>query len=475
MFETKRFLNANNRSLLNPLIYFFRKAKKYGHKKVNRLLKRLAVTLANIVWGGEVRVAHMDQVRTFENSGVFASNRGVNLDWVYRQWAESERIWNLGSYHQSIEIKRQVMEHIYQKNAISGVHQVAPIMSTGWGVAIGHLGSLGAFILGQRLGVIPPVKRCLPFTTNENFNQFRKLVQDEIKPIPKLIDYSILEHPSQWSISERLQIINTNYGFLSLYEMHEHVYRGIPQDFSLKLDPIYIEVAREKLKEYGLPADAWFVGFHVRENRLPEDSRVAKIENFYPAIKEITRLGGWVIRFGTGLMKPLPKIPNVIDLNLDTTETRNLHIYILSACKFLLTTNSGPSVLAWSLGTPVLQTNTLSIGRNILSASRGSIYLPKIYSSESGKKLSLYEILISPEAYTETDLKQKFIGGYILEENSEHEILLAAKEMLTLDNSEGTLQKLDTRVDEIRHQAGAVGYGKIASSFLDENETWFLR
>ena len=447
---------------------------RYARKKTTKVSKILIVTLANLVWGRKPKLAHMDEVKAFENSGLFASKLGLDLDWIYRQWADSEKIWNSGQYHKSVEIKRQLLEYVYEANRISSRRQVAPFMSPGWALAIGHLGSLGAFILGQRSGLIPSVKRWIPITTEENYSQLNKLIQDEIIPLQKKIDFLVVDHPSQWSVAEKLQIVNTNSGFLSLYEMHEQVYRTKSKKLKLELNSDYLRISRQKLRKLGLPKDAWFVGFHIRENRHALDSRLVSIENFYTAIQEVTRTGGWVIRFGTGAMKNLPNMPNVIDLCSDTPETRNLHMFILGQCKFLLTSNSGPSVLAWSLGTPVLQTNTTSIGRNILTASEGSLYLPKKYRSISRRSFSFREILNSPEAYAETNLKEKFDNGYILEENNSEEILLATKEMLSTTKNREQFQNLEIKVNKIRDEAGAVGYGKIAPSFLVQNESWFF-
>ena len=54
----------------------------------------------------------------------------------------------------------------------------------------------------------------------------------------------------------------------------------------------------------GVPAGAWFVALHVREGRWDERRDGAhgilnaNIESYRPAIEEITRRGGWVVRMG---------------------------------------------------------------------------------------------------------------------------------------------------------------------------------
>ena len=142
---------------------------------------------------------------------------------------------------------------------------------------------------------------------------------------------------------------------------------------------------------------------------------------------------------------------------------------------FLLTTNSGPAVVAWSLGTPVLQTNTLAIARNILTASPGSIYLPKKYVSNGSRLNSFSEILGSLEGFAESTLKEKFNQGYQIIENSAYEIQQATLDMFRFLETGQHDQTLVPQVNDIRREHRAIGYGQIAPSFLSENANWFLR
>lgn len=61
-----------------------------------------------------------------------------------------------------------------------------------------------------------------------------------------------------------------------------------------------------------------------------------------------------------------------------------------------------------------------------------------------------------------------------MEENNAEEIFLATKEMLSTTKNRELFQNLDIKVKKIRDEAGAVGYGKIAPSFLAQNENWFF-
>jgi putative glycosyltransferase (TIGR04372 family) len=205
-------------------------------------------------------------------------------------------------------------------------------------------------------------------------------------------------------------MVGTTKDFISLYEMHELVYKNLQTvrgKVRLSINPDYETWAEAALRKLGLPRDAWFVGLHVREKPAnPLDPRTAKLETFYQSISEIEKRGGWIIRFGTGVMTPLPSKRNILDLNIENEDLKRLHLYVIAKSLFLLSTNSGPNTVAWALGTPVLQTNTLSIARNILSSSDGSLFLPKKYRFGKGQLCSFSQIIGSNAGYWEKNLRE---------------------------------------------------------------------
>lgn len=457
-----------------------RDAKDYFRKICNTLqLKTIhvLVSILNYRWGTFPKWAPKEQITTIQYSEILGSGSSIDIESVYLGWAHSERIWNEGKYFDSISIKKSILENLYASQEVGGERQIAPFLSVGWGAAVGHIGSLGAFVLGQKLGIVPSNLRHLPIRDENSAFWIKNLFQRDVGLAGSRFGFSIMENPSQWHLSERLAIIRTDTDFISLYEMHETVYRDsriLSKELNLTIDRDYETFAKLELQGLGLPEGAWFVGLHIREKSNPLDPRVANVETFYKSIFEIVERGGWVIRFGADSMKPLPFMEKVIDLNTNNEKNRKLHLYILAKSKFLLTTNSGPSVVAWALGTPVLQTNTLSIGRNILSSSRGSIFLPKKFLSATGNYCSFAQILESPEAYSETNLMEKHLRGFKLSDNSEIEIWSATKDMFNFLDTGKHVDKLSHKVNDIRRAHNAVGYGLIAPSFLGENESWFL-
>ena len=449
--------------------------------KLKKLLFLALVALINSIFSNRLRPAPEKQISTLLHSGIFNGDAGLDIEYVYKEWEKSEKHWNKGEYFKSNDLKRNCLEYVYSSQTVDEQMQILPpppFMSIGWSIAIGHIGSLGAFVLGQKLGVVPGAKRCMPVRDERSSRMIRTFLDEDVTVVPARLGWSIFENPSQWHLSERLQMIRTHENFVSLYELHESVFSHSDvtnPNIRLSINSDYADASRNLLESLGLPRDSWFVGFHVREKPNSLDPRNAKIENFYPSLNEVVNKGGWVIRFGTDKMHPLPIEKNTIDLNEDKSEHRKLHLYIIAMAAFLLTTNSGPAVVAWSLGTPVLQTNTLAIARNILTASPGSIYLPKKYVSNGSRLNSFSEILGSLEGFAESNLKEKFNQGYQIIENSAYEIQQATLDMFRFLETGQHDQTLGPQVNDIRREHRAIGYGQIAPSFLSENANWFLR
>ncbi len=411
------------------------------------------------------------------NQNLYNTNPSTVLDFheIFREINHSESLWNLGYYKKSCEIRKKCIEKIYSFRKIEDPLYAPSFLSYEWCGAFGHLGLLGAFLLAQDKDLIPPKKRTLHVYTDEQVRQINLLVQGRVNVIKSPWKSSMFQHPSRWHLSERLMMIKSSEGFIPLYELLEKTYSSrilMHNEPYLHLDFDYEVNAREKLLQLGLPEGTWFVGFHIREKLDKFDPRYASLNSFLPALKEIVRSGGWVIRFGTGKMEPIVGVKNVLDLNLDSPENRFLHFYILANSRFILSTNSGPTVLGWAFGTPVLQTNTISIARNITTASKGTIWLPKAYFYK-GSRCSYARLVDSLEGYSETNLKEKEKLGFRLLENTEEEILEATQDMLRCP-ANANQTKSNIELKKIRENFNVVGYGTIAPSFLNKHESWFL-
>jgi putative glycosyltransferase (TIGR04372 family) len=399
----------------------------------------------------------------------------IDFQRINRESNRAEQLWNQGNYKISCEIYKNCLEEIYLSKKIDMINYVPMYLSNGWIGAFGHIGLLGTFLTAQELGIIPAKKRTIAFYTEEQSQLAKLFFGDKLILSKSYWKTSVLEHPSQWHISERLMMVKILGSFVPLYEMADQVFASLNaqnRSSPIEINLDYESRARNNLSLLGLPQDAWFVGFHLREKLDPLDSRQVDLSNFLPSLREISKNGGWIVRFGTGKMEEISSVRNLINLNEDNPGSRYLHPYILAKSKFLLSADSGPCALAKSLGTPVLQTNTTSIARNMTTASKGSLYLPKIWIKD-GENCSYAEIVSSLEGYSETNLKQKNQAGYKLRQNTEDEILEATKDMLECAANKANGRNIK-KLEEIRQNFNVVGHGAIAPSFLNKHESWYL-
>ncbi len=108
-----------------------------------------------------------------------------------------------------------------------------------------------------------------------------------------------------------------------------------------------------------------------------------------------------------------------------------MDFYLLSRCKFTISCDSGIAAICGYWGRPAIITNIVSIcyGAESLGSTGYDMYLPKkFYSQKKHRYLNLYEMLDVMNAcviVTSNFTKR----GIILEDNTEDEILEAAKEL----------------------------------------------
>lgn len=436
---------------------------------------RFLLTLKNSIGARRYVPYTNQQVYDFANTGVFNTNSRINYGLIYHQWEEADNYWRIGEYQKSVSLREMCLSDLYNSQDISEDDYFPPILSTSWTSAFGHVGSLGVFRAAQKLGYIPETRRVALVKDPNSLKNLNRIFAKDFVLSPLLNGHASLEHPSQWHISERLQSVKSNNGFICLYKLHELVFSDHNHKVALpSVDADYIASSKFQLEKVGLPEDAWFVAFHVRDNFGKFDARSASVSSFDLAIDEIIRLGGWVIQFGINSRQGVTPRKGLINLEEVVQNHLDFHLYLLSQCKFLLTTNSGPSVIAWSLGTPVLQTNTTSIARNILRASSNSLFLPKHYQDSKGRKLSYREISSGNLGYSESSTKELDALGVRIIENSPREILDATKEILGKIDGYLRPNEFKPALERIRLESSCVGFGEVAISFMESNPEWIV-
>lgn len=236
---------------------------------------------------------------------------------------------------------------------------------------------------------------------------------------------------------------------------------------------------RAALNALGLPRDGWFVALHVRE-REPDGRtsginaiRNADISTYFPAIAEIGRRGGWVVRIGDPSMTPLPSLPHVIDYCHSAIRTDWMDVFVLARCRFVIGTNSGPPFVSASYGTPAVLTNWWPAGERPWHPS--DIFIPKLLRKTSDNSyLTLSNTLCEPLGWSYSQHYLAERAGVRLENNDPEIIRAAVEEMLArtagdLSRDEKTAL-LRARADCIYRTHGIAGRAQLAGEFLRRNE-----
>ena len=235
------------------------------------------------------------------------------------------------------------------------------------------------------------------------------------------------------------------------------------------------------LEKAGVPHGSWFVALHVRE-REPDgrksginSARNADISSYLPAIAEVGRRGGWVVRIGDPSASPLPALPNLLDFCRSCDRADWMDIFILGCCRFMIGTNSGPAFVPALYGVPAVLTNWWPAGERPWRAS--DIFVPKLLRKiAAGSYLTLGETLSEPFGWSYSRNYLADQAGVRLEDNEAEIIRAAVREML--ERIDGKLQP-DSQTDELRARAdriyGAKGVGgmsQLASEFVHRYATF---
>ena len=196
-----------------------------------------------------------------------------------------------------------------------------------------------------------------------------------------------------------------------------------------KINIYKLEKGKKFLNKLGLTKNDWYVCLHVREKKNQNEMRNSKIKDYYPAIKYITERGGFVIRIGDSTSPGIPKMNNVIDYTKIKNRNPLMDLVIISECKYILGTSSGPNMVAHLFNRPVLGSNLTEWSHSI-SFCKFSI-LKHFYSKKEKKILSITEMLKEP--YHIQRLGNYPHEDYNLIDNSPEEIKLLAKAGLDKD------------------------------------------
>ncbi len=201
----------------------------------------------------------------------------------------------------------------------------------------------------------------------------------------------------------------------------------------LQLLPEDRTVGQKMLRSWGMRDDDWFVVLHCRETgydgQTVHNFRNAAIQDFLPAVAEITARGGWVVRLGDPSMAPLPPLPRVIDYARSPDKSEQMDVFLCASSRFLLGTSSGLSMLVSVFGVPCALTNNapMSVTLHYAPCDLG---IPKLVRSRrNGRIWTMPEVFNSPVSnYRLAHLYEQ--DGLDVIDNTPEEILELCREML---------------------------------------------
>lgn len=224
---------------------------------------------------------------------------------------------------------------------------------------------------------------------------------------------------------------------------------------------------------FGMPRDDWFVCLHCRENSLHDrypNNRSADINTYLPAVREVIRNGGWVVRIGDPSMSKLEEMKNVIDYAHHPQRCDWLDLYIIAECRFMISTPSGPCAIAAAFGTPQIHTNVYPFiarpwgGRDL--------FLPMLQQNiETGNLLSFKEQL---RAFSICEQEQRLaILGRRVVRNSAEELREGISEMINAvirdkQNENARTKELREKFDLVHLERFPTVTGKICAAFIDK-------
>lgn len=204
----------------------------------------------------------------------------------------------------------------------------------------------------------------------------------------------------------------------------------------------------EARRRLGIPNDAWYVGLHVREGGYYKESDVgmsahrnARIEDYLPAIAEITSRGGWVIRLGDRTMRRLPALPQVVDYAHSDMKSSRMDLFLFATSRFVIGTTTGLTTACLAFGCPMVLVNCISNDWQLWTDDT-DFALKRIYDSRQRRFLSLAETYRRPIQgilINSTVMRRR---GYVAVPNSAQEITEAVTYKLDI------LDKVRSRPDD---------------------------
>lgn len=249
----------------------------------------------------------------------------------------------------------------------------------------------------------------------------------------------------------------------------------------LRLSQKHREMGRDFLRDIGFPPSAWFVAVHVREAGFSEvdesahSHRNGSIDRLLPAIHEIRRRGGWVIRMGDPTMSMLPPLEGFVDYAHHPSRSDWMDVFLCAECRFFLGNSSGLFVMSTAFGVPCALANMIPTSH--MGYSGPDLSIPKLIWSEAQNRHLTFPEIFAGDVANFRLAKLFEYSGLIYEENTAEEILELATEMMDrLEKDFITSDEDEMRQERFKRllRPGHYGFGtssRVGSAFLRRYES----
>ena len=203
------------------------------------------------------------------------------------------------------------------------------------------------------------------------------------------------------------------------------------------LEEDYIQ-GNKILTELGIPKNSWYVTLHVRETGYRDTKnpsldlwRNADPNDYIRAIKQITKLGGYVFRMGDKSMTKMPDIPNLIDYAHSKIKSEFMDVFLGATCAFSIGTSSGYYHIPLIFSRPIIFTNS-PLFLEYFGLRNRDIYLPRLLKNKKDNSYITFSEFTKPPTSTYASQENYNNSELYIEKNNSEDILNAVNEMIEI-------------------------------------------
>ena len=315
------------------------------------------------------------------------------------------------------------------------------LMPYEWVTQFGHIGLLASYIKMAKLGMYPDANYVLLAPAKMVSGKVYLGYWDAYFTIVRDDDLVGELFPFQRMIGDNFMVCDGTNGraefWTRMAAIAQIAWANEGRPPLLTIADSHREIGRNALRKLGVPDGAWYVGLHVREGGYYSEPvggmsthRNARIEDYIPALKAVTARGGYVIRLGDSTMRPLPKMPGVIDYALSDSKSAECDIFFCATSRFVIGTTSGLTTACLSFGTPTVLVNCISNDWQLWTRDTDFIVKP-VWDLRDKRYLTLAETYRPP------------VQGYLINSHVMRRHGLESVANSSADITEAVVYKLD--------------------------------